>query len=493
MRLIASDFISYFRPSQCELRVWLRHRVEPEREPSMYDEVLRRLGERHEREHLATLGPYLDLSQVGEEERIQRTLEAVNEKVPVLYQPALRVTHQFGPIEAEVVGIPDFLILGNRGYAIRDSKMSRRIDEKDHPEILLQVQLYGWLFERTCGVRPTALEVFSGTKEVVAVPYDGGKLALEGLERLATIKQREGEAYEPVGWSKCTPCGFTEQCWTKAEAADDPALLPDVDQGLARKLNSMGVRSQKELLTGFDVVSLSELKRPYGKREQRVGKAAERILQSAEVMEAQKPRILASPAIPEHPNYVMFDLEGMPPHLDELDKIYLWGAQVFGERPSAFMPAVSGFGPDGDREGWLAFLEKAKEIFALYDDIPFVHWASYEKTHLLKYIQRYGDKDAIAARVIANLLDLLTVARDSLILPVPSFSLKVIEQYVGYKRRQEEYGGQWAMAKFIEATETNDDEQRQELMAEILAYNQEDLEATWAVFQWVRNVDGTPT
>ena len=41
----------------------------------------------------------------------------------------------------------------------------------------------------------------------------------------------------------------------------------------------------------------------------------------------------------------MFDLEGMPPHLDELDKIYLWGTQVFGEKPSEFTVALSGFGP----------------------------------------------------------------------------------------------------------------------------------------------------
>lgn len=493
MRLTASDFTTYFRPSQCELRVWLRHRGEAEQEPGVFDEVLRRLGEKHEREHLATLGPYLDLSQVGEEGRIRRTLEAITEKVPLLYQPAFRVTSQFEAIEAEVIGIPDFLILCDGGYVVRDAKMSRRIDEKNHPEIILQVQLYGWLFETTCGVPPTALQVFSGTKEIISIPYDGGKSALERLERLVKVKQREGEAYEPVGWSKCTPCGFTARCWARAEAADDPALLPDVDQGLARKLNNLGIQTRKDLLARFNFVNLSELRRSVGNREQRVGKKAQHILQFAEAMEEQKPRTLAPPAIPQRPNYVMVDFEGMPPHLDEIEKIYLWGAQVFGEKPSEFMAAVSGFGPDGDREGWLAFLKNSKRIFALYGDIPFVHWASYEKTHLLKYIQRYGDADAIAARVIANLLDLLTVARDSLILPVPSFSLKVIEQYVGYKRKQEEYGGQWAMATFIEATETCDEEKRQRLMAEILAYNKEDLEATWEVFQWVRNVGNAHT
>jgi predicted RecB family nuclease len=486
MRLIASDFITHQRPTPCDLRVWLRHRGEPERDASVYEEVLHRLGERHEREHLASLGGYLDLSQLGEELRLQRTPEAIAKKVSVLYQPAFRVRHMFGAIEAEIVGIPDFLILDGDGYVIRDAKMARRIDEKNHPEIMLQVQLYGWLFEKSCGVSPKALQVFSGMKEIVDVPYDGGVSALAAVEHLLAIKQLKSEAYEPVGWTKCGPCGFNERCWNRAEANGDVALVPDVDQSIARKLNSIGVSTRKELLSTFDVASLSELKRPFGKSERRVGNAAERILQFAESMEKHEERILTVPAIPQFPNYVMFDLEGMPPHLDELDKIYLWGLQVFGEKPSEFVPAVSGFGPNGDREGWLAFLENAGSIFELYGDIPFVHWHTYEKTHVSKYILRHGDVNGIAARVIANLLDLFRITKESIILPVPSFSLKVIEQHVGYKRKQEEFGGQWAMAMFIEATETSDAAKRQELMEEIVAYNKEDLEATWAVFEWLR-------
>jgi len=43
------------------------------------------------------------------------------------------------------------------------------------------------------------------------------------------------------------------------------------------------------------------------------------------------------------------------------------------------------------------------------------------------------------------------------------------------------------MATFIEATETSDEEKRKELRDKIIAYNKEDLEATWAVFQWLRS------
>jgi predicted RecB family nuclease len=150
------------------------------------------------------------------------------------------------------------------------------------------------------------------------------------------------------------------------------------------------------------------------------------------------------------------------------------------------MGVTAGFGTNGDQEGWAAFLDAAKKLFAEYGDIPFVHWHHYEKTHINQYIDRYGDPDGIAARVLQNLLDLLPVTKNAIALPLPSYSLKVIEGYVKFQRTQDEYGGSWAMAQFILATETDDEAERNARMAEILKYNEEDLAATWAVFEWLR-------
>jgi len=492
MRITASDFVSYRRPTRCDLRVFLRHQQEPEAEPGPYELVLRRLGLRHERTHLETLGTFADMTAASIDEHVGKTADAIERKVPVLYQPAFLAREKIGGTDVEIVGFPDYLILDGNSYLIRDSKMALRIDEENHPEILLQVQLYGWLFEKSYGAAPKGLHVRCGTGEILNVRYDGGKSALQELERLLSLKQLATEPYEPVGWTKCLGCGFTDRCWAQAEKSGDVALVYSVDQSLARTLHSQGIRTRKELLANFDAASLAELKRPYGHREQRVGKVAERILKFADASEKQQEIVIATPAIPPGRNYVMFDLEGMPPHFDELDKIYLWGAQVFGENPSEFKVALSGFGADGDREGWIGFLDTAKQIFDIYGDIPWVHWAPYEQTYLRRYVGRFGDPQGIAARVEANLLDLLTVTRESVVLPLPSLSLKVVEDYVGFVRKEAEFGGAWAMATFIEATETSDEGKRKELMDKIVAYNREDLEATWAVFKWLREKTGRP-
>jgi predicted RecB family nuclease len=93
----------------------------------------------------------------------------------------------------------------------------------------------------------------------------------------------------------------------------------------------------------------------------------------------------------------------------------------------------------------------------------------------------------MAARIRQNLLDLFPITRASVVLPLPSYSLKVIEKYVGFRRTQGEYGGDWAIAQYIEATETEYTAKRQEVMDKILIYNCEDLAATWALFESLRS------
>ena len=487
MRLTASDIFSVYRPTLCSVRVYLREQRIPEAEPGAFEKILQTLGQRHEQSHLATLGAYEDLSAVSQDQRVQQTLEAVRNRVPVIYQGELTCNTILGSTHVTIAGRPDFLILAGEAYLIRDSKLSRKVDDKHHVEVALQLQLYGWLFEQTVGKPAKRLQVHAGGGNIIEVPYDGGTAALTELAHILKLKCLRAEPYEPLGWTKCSGgCGYYDRCWQQAEERQDVSLVMDVDQGLARALNGVGITSARQLLANFDAKQLSEFKRPWGKGEQRVGKKAEKILMYADVLCSGKERTLVTPAVPVRDNYVMFDLEGMPPHLDELEKIYLWGMKVYGKQPSRFMGVTAGFGVDGDREGWEGFLTAAKKVFDEYGDVPFVHWHHYERVHIEQYVDRFGDRDGIAARALANLLDLLPITKNAIALPLPSYSLKVVEEYVGFRRTQDEYGGSWAMAQFILATETEDEGERNQRMGEILKYNEEDLAATWAVFEWLR-------
>lgn len=487
MRLTASAFYNLYQPSVCELRPYLMAQDVAPAAPGPFQELLLALGQRHEEAHRASLGNVLDLSAGDLADREHRTGEAIRSGYPILYQPVFRARETLNGAAVEIIGEPDFLIRQANGYAIRDCKIARRITDKDHPEILRQVGLYGWLYEQNHGSPPAALEVLAGDGAIVPVNYDGGVAAKADLAKILALSRAREVPFVAVGWTKCSSCGFRDRCWNAAIEGRNVAVVPDVDQALTRVFYDMGVRTYDDLLATFPApAALAEVKKPFGATQRKVGKAADSILRNARALATGRAELIAPPVLPAGPNYVMFDLEGLPPPLDAIDKIYLWGMQVFGERPSPYRPALAEFGEAGDRAGWDAFLATAEEIIRDYGELPFVHWATYEKTKLAMYVERYGDRDGIAERVGRNLFDLLPATRQSVALPLPSYSLKVVEQYVGFKRSQDEYGGEWSMARYIEATETADEALRQKVIADICTYNREDLEATWAVFNWLQ-------
>jgi predicted RecB family nuclease len=491
MRFVATDVFDYHRPSKCGLRVYLRAQGAAEAPPGPFEETLRRLGRLHEAQDLAALtatADVIDLARVDDRrERERETLRLLSEGAEAIYQGRLRALVEVDGEACEIVGEPDFLIRTAAGHRIRDSKLARRIEGPHHPEIRLQLQLYGFLYERLLGRPPAALEVHSGSGDLVTVAYDGGGAALGYLRFLRSLRAAATEPYEPVGWSKCGGCGFQERCWTRAEESRDVALILTVSQGLARELASRGTRTLGDLLSRFDESSLAAIEYRDGRGRRSVGGGSAReILRSARVLSTGKEEIFAPPGLPNPEDCVLFDVEGMPARFDELEKVYLWGLKSVGGDSPGYLPALAGFGPEGDREAWERFLRNASALLEERPTRRFVHWGGYERTKIGMYVARFGDAGGTAARVLERLVDLLAVMRRSIALPVPSYSLKVVEKHVGFRRTLPEANGEWAMARYIEATETNDPVERAGVLERIKVYNEEDLDSTLAILTWLR-------
>ena len=103
-------------------------------------------------------------------------------------------------------------------------------------------------------------------------------------------------------------------------------IVNGVDQGLAIGLRQQGIENIEQLLSHFSSASLAEFVRPWGK-----GYSASRLKGQPRFSgwPSQWPQVKKNssnlPISRSNANYLMFDLEGLPPHLDELEKIYLWG------------------------------------------------------------------------------------------------------------------------------------------------------------------------
>lgn len=490
MRFKVTDVYAYYHPSECRLRVYLRYRGVEEEPADPFQETLRNLGKAHERRQLAILGDVVELSSGDPETRERQTLEAIGTGAACIYQGRFSAKLDLGGEECEIIGEPDFLVRTGDSYVIRDSKLARRIDEESHPEILLQLQLYGWLFEQKVGVAPAGLEVHAGDGRLVPIPYDCGVSALERLKFLREARLADEEFYEAVGWSKCDGCGFRTRCWAHAESANDVALLPAVSQRWALRLRGRGVMDIRALGKAFERADLRDLfyEKATKKKPERIKAGAARIQRSVEARETSAPVMLGSIELPDPFSAIMLDFEGLPPYLDELEKIYLWGFKDFRSEPARYLSAQSGVGLDGDREGWESFLRIAAELLSERPDVSFVHYGSYERTKIELYRRRYEDPSGTAELLLKRLFDLHRATTEAVALPVYSYSLKVVEKFVGFERSIPEANGQWAIARYIEATETGDPAARSEVLEQIKAYNEEDLDATQAVLEWLRRL-----
>ena len=293
---------------------------------------------------------------------------------------------------------------------------------------------------------------------IVDIPYDGGDAgARDAGARSSRSASSIEEPHEPVGWGKCSGCGFFDRCWPQAVERRSVGLLPWVGVGLTGELERRGIETIDQLLERYDAERLAEVERPWGGGRRRSASRAERILAGARALAEDRPIVLEPPAIPEHPNYVMFDLEGMPPQLDELEKIYLWGHAGVRRAARRVPRRARRLRPRRRPRGLVRLPRRGRRDLRRARRHPVRPLGDLRATKINLYLDRYGDRDGIAARVKRNLLDLLPITYESVALPLSSYGLKAVELLAGYERQLEEYGGEWSMARYIEATETEDE------------------------------------
>jgi len=477
----ADDFHTYYQMHECARRLWLDStRPDLKASPSEFDQLVMRKGRAHEEAHLAAfpehLRPTYPMGDVAA--GAQATAILIAQRTPVIYQGVL-----LSPDRA-LAGIPDFLIREGNGYVIRDAKLAVNLER--HPEIPAQLGLYSRLLRQVCGSPPVRCEVLLGNGELVLMgPEDVANL----ISRVSAIKGAADMPDEAVGWSKCNPCAFFDYCWSSAVEAHDPAVVAGIERGLREALMRAGIKRYDDLLS-IGVDRLAEMRFQQKTRERRVGeKIAERALRQVRVLMSGKLQMVSVPQLPTPGPIVCFDVESNPFEADLEPVVYLWGIlvdQADGSHPT-YSGVLASPGSEGDKVAWEEFLSKVAVILGELADVPFVHYAAYEKTWLANYVERWGDRDGMAERVAERLIDLYPVITSSLCLPVHSYSLKQVEKCAGFRREQEEYGSLWSVARYNALVGAADEAERKAIETELLVYNEEDCRAMRHVLEWARN------
>jgi len=468
--------------------VWLAaNRPDLAFEDIEFNELVKGKGLAVEDAHVQTVGPVEsptypegDISSGFEE-----TLKLIKSKIPIIYQGVL-MSH-----DGQFTAIPDLLILDRKtgGYKVRDVKLATNLD--NHPEIVLELGLSKMVAEEVLGYS-TTIEVVTGDGQIIS-PFNvpDKKIVIACIKRIFELENLSDEPSEPTGWSKCEPCPFFEYCWDSAWERHDVSTISSVEQGMARALWANGVQTWEDVLN-LGIGNLTDISFQRGSQVQRIGPTrTEKIMRQARCLTKGIYDVKSAIVLPRSYSkgnrpIMIFDIENNI--FEEIGlgiNVYLWGLMVvlpndIQEQELILAPP----GEEGDAEGWHQFLSVISRIFEKNGDMPVIHYGSHEKTWVSKYINRYGDDREVGQRLLTNLWNLYSAISSSVILPVPSYSLKQLEGFVGFMRTQEEYGGSWSIVRYNQYLQASNQE-AERIIEEIRTYNREDLLATYAVYKWL--------
>jgi len=200
----------------------------------------------------------------------------------------------------------------------------------------------------------------------------------------------------------------------------------------------------------------------------------------------------------------------MPSALVEIDldietsannHVYLWGFLVDDRRDGESRPyyhCVSRFSPlSQNRE--LELAEEAASWLADFisslDDTPALvwHYSSYELSSLRRFARLKGVQTSpglawLSAYATDHFVDLFTIVRSNFF-GVDGLGLKTIaNEGPGFTWRDPDPSGLNSQYWFTDAVHSGSPEQRQAAKERILAYNEDDVRATWTLRQWLRGL-----
>src|SRR5919106_2202056 len=231
------------------------------REPPEVDDpsgdLVRRLGDAHERAVLAEMRRTLDVAEIPRSDDLvaaeQLTLDAMKRGADVVYQATF--------FDGRWRGHADFLIrndkrasdLGDWSYDVADTKLARHLKVP----ALLQMAVYASRLTQLQGVPPDRLTVILGTQEQVSVPY----VDVAAYARKAPADFEgwlaEPPATYPVRVDHCAICPWAEQCRRRWRADDDLVLVPHLRRAQREWFRQAGIVTVDQLGAATDAALAS--------------------------------------------------------------------------------------------------------------------------------------------------------------------------------------------------------------------------------------------
>ena len=444
------------------------------------------------------------------------TRRALEEGVDIVYQATF--------FDGRWRGHADFLLrvdrpsaLGPWSYEVADTKLARRVKAS----AVLQICSYVDQLAAIQGLEPERLHVvLGGSAHETAVLraadymayYRRVKAEFEGAAAAGEAVYPVTATYpEPV--EHCDVCRWAAHCATQRRADDDLSLVAGISSRQRAALKARGLPTRR---------GLARLELPLAPRLAHVNaEALARVRDQAriQVRGEDEGRILwellepdrgpdgaivpdrGLGSLPEPSSHdLFFDIEGDPFALDDGVE-YLFGVLEPG------LPDVADPGQPTYHELWSrndagdvtragerrAFERLVDLLMARWEADPTLHvyhYAAYERTALGRLAQRHATREAEVDRLLREgvLVDLYRVVRQGIRASVESYSIKRLEPLYGFRREIDLRSAGTSIVEFerwLEGGTAENGAAGEAILAEIAAYNRDDVVSTWRLRNWL--------
>ena len=520
----ATDLVGYLQCrhlAKLERAAAWRHIERPVRSDPVLDRIQQR-GLEHEQRFLDALrGDGLRVAEVERDDDLphearrirgrDETLAAMREGADVIFQAVL--------FDGRRLGYADFLRrvdapsgLGSWSYEVWDTKLARHATAS----AVLQLCLYSDMVAALQGVPPQEMHLALGGVKRETVSFRVADYAayyrlvareFEGFLDEQGVYPVQGTP-EPV--EHCGACRWSERCRNQWRAEDDLSLVADLSSRQRRALHAIGVTTR----TG-----LAEPAQPLPERLDGAGPGALARIQAQANIQVRGERLkqAISERIPPprdregklaanqgllmlpkpSPGDLFFDIEGDPFfESDEVDGIdYLFGVIEPGRRDESGQPAFHAFWSieDGtvttsaERRAFEAFIDLVSARLESDPNLHIYHYAPYEPSAVKRLAGRYGTREEEVDGLLRGgvFVDLYRAVRQGIRASVESYSIKQLEPLYGFARSIDLRDANTSIVEFETWLELEGEDARDDLLAEIKAYNRDDCISTLHLRDWL--------
>lgn len=427
--------------------------------PKFEDPLLALLQERgmqHEADYLAELEAQgrslVRFSALRPEEHDREGYRRRAADTRAAMERGVEVIHQGTFYDGRWLGLVDFLLkverpsdLGDWSYEVLDAKLSREAKAT----AIVQCCVYSDLLAEVQGVYPERLHLRLGgprprVESFRTAHFGAWHRALKGRfdallgDDSAALEGDIAVAPEPV--DHCRVCDWRPRCAQERVEVDHLSLVAGILRQQRAALRDAGIHTLKALgqldpavaVAGIPAPALASLRRQA--RLQLEGRGGEPVYELLDPSSDEAGRPLGLAGLPEpSPHDWFFDLESASMAGAEGDGLeYLWGVT---DTDDAF-DAEWALDSDRERDALRRFLARALAHVNAHPDAHIYHFGHKEPTTLKRLVGRYGvgtdELDILLQR--GSLVDLHRVVKQGVVASVTSYSLKAMEEVIGFER-----------------------------------------------------------